>query len=101
MLNYRALLVESQQKNRIASMLDGSGLIAEKMGILQWSFLDGVAIYFRVHLLTLGDYIGPKKHRKFIVIGQIIGSSQIDSFMCIELVIASIYIFNYLKFIAH
>ena len=33
-------------------------------------------------------------NRKFIVIGQIIGSSKIDSFMCIESVIGSISIFN-------
>ena len=48
--------------------------------------------------LALGDYIGPKK---ITVIGQIIGSGQIDLFMCIESVIASISIFNYRKFIAH
>ena len=53
-------------------------------------------------IVTFGDYIGPKKfYRNIIVIGQIIGSSQIDSFMCIESVIASISIFNYRKFIAH
>ena len=33
-------------------------------------------------------------HQKFIVIGQIIGSGQIDSFMGIESVIASISIYN-------
>ena len=32
-------------------------------------------------IVSLGDYIGPKKNRKFIIIGQIIGSGQIDSFM--------------------
>ena len=40
-------------------------------------------------------------HRKFIAIGQIIGSDQIDSFMSIESVIASISIFNYRKLIKH
>ena len=33
-------------------------------------------------------------HRKFIVIGQIIGSGKIDSFMCIKSVFGSISIFN-------
>ena len=40
-------------------------------------------------------------HQKFIVTSQIIGSGQIDSFMFIESVIASISIFNYQKLIAH
>ena len=42
-----------------------------------------------------------KNYRNIIIIGQIIGSCQINSFMCIELVIASISIFIYRKFIAH
>ena len=51
--------------------------------------------------VTLGDLIAPKNHRKFIVIGQIIGSGKIDPFTQIKSVIASISIFNYRKFIAH
>ena len=44
--------------------------------------------------LTFGNYIGPKKnYRKIIVIGQIIGFGQIDSFMCIESVIGLIYMY--------
>ena len=48
-------------------------------------------------------HLSKSNNRKFIVISisQIIGSCQIDSFMCIESVIASISIFNYQKFIAH
>ena len=39
-------------------------------------------------LVTLGDYIGPKKIiEKSFVISQIIGSGKIDSFMWIELII--------------
>ena len=40
-----------------------------------------------------------KNYRKIIVIGQIIGSGQFDSFMCIESVIRSIFIFNNRKII--
>ena len=38
-----------------------------------------------------------KNHRNIIVIGQIIGSGQIDSFMCIESVIGSISIFFWIE----
>ena len=40
------------------------------------SFLPRITLC--VTVVTLGDYIGPKKHRKIIVIGQIISSGQID-----------------------
>ena len=33
------------------------------------------------YTVTLGNYIGPKKHQKFIGNGQIIGFVKIDSFM--------------------
>ena len=39
----------------------------------------------------------PKKHRKIIIIRQIIGSSQIDSFMCIKWIIKLIH-YPYLPF---
>ena len=36
-------------------------------------------------------------HRKIIVIGQVIGSGQIDSFICIESIILSIHFPNFRK----
>ena len=39
------------------------------------------SIEMYVCIVTLGDYNGPKNHQKIIVIGQIIGSGKIDSFM--------------------
>ena len=75
----------------------GKNILLNRMHDIKFTFCTS---YTKLHPVAIDNMLrrlhrSKKNHRKIIVIGQIIGSGQIDSFMCIESIIKLIQYPNF------